>query len=408
MTPSDGGTLIRGATVFDGTQLIGKRDVLVRDGIISEVAKAIPPDSHAMLDAENQTLLPGLIDAHVHTFGDALTDSLAFGVTTVIDMFTHEGLAAHFRREQAEGEADGRADIVSAGHVITAPGGHGTQFGVPIETLSSPEEAEALVAGRIDAGSEFIKIIWEVGDGTWPTLDEATIAAVVEATHQAGKIAAIHVTRHSHARRAVELGVDGLAHIFADPPDDDFGRIVADAGAFAVPTMSVVASACSIASAVDLIDERDFGCYLTPMQEASLRGPSARTSPDRYQHAQRAVAMMVEAGANVLAGTDARNPGTACGASLHRELELLAECGMTPLQALTAATSGPAAIFGLTDRGVIAEGKVADLILVDGDPSSDLSATRRIAAIFKRGKRFDRAAYRDQVNAARETEAQDV
>ena len=404
MTKSRTGTLIRQARIFDGTEFIGERDVLIQNGLIAQVGAGIAPEDHEIVQGAGRTLLPGLIDAHVHTFGDALTDSLAFGVTTVIDMFTHAGFAAQLRQEQLEGKADDRADILSAGHVITAPGGHGTQFGVQIDTLTSPDEAEAMVNARIKEGSDFIKIIWEVGDGTWPTLDEPTIAAVVEATHRAGKIAAIHVTRHDHARRAIALGVDGLAHIFADPPTDDFGRFVAESEAFVVPTMSVVASACSIASGIDLIDEPDFGQYLTPMQEASLRNPSGRTTPDKYAHAQRAVSLMVEAGAKVLAGTDARNPGTAGGASLHRELELLAECGMTSAQALASATALPAQTFGLHDRGVIAQGKVADLLLVDGDPSADLSATRRIAAIFKRGKQFDRAAYLDRVTAARASE----
>ena len=99
----------------------------------------------------------------------------------------------------------------------------------------------------------------------------------------------------------------------------------------------------------------------------------------------------------ILAGTDLGNPGTAAGASLHGELEYLVEAGLTPVQALIAATSAPADSFRLTDRGRIAPGLRADLLLVDGDPSTDVLATRNILAIWKGGVMYDRQAWRDRV-----------
>ena len=92
----------------------------------------------------------------------------------------------------------------------------------------------------------------------------------------------------------------------------------------------------------------------------------------------------------ILAGTDAPNPGTAHGVALHRELALLVRAGLTPTEALTAATAGPARAFGLDDRGRIAPGLRADLLLVDGDPTRDITATRQIAAIWKGGVPVER------------------
>src|SRR5690606_33101637 len=102
------------------------------------------------------------------------------------------------------------------------------------------------------------------------------------------------------------------------------------------------------------------------------------------------VAALHAAGITVLAGTDAGNPGTAHGASLHGELALLVRAGLTPEQALRAATSAPADAFGLTDRGRIAVGQRADLVLVDGDPLSDITATRQIVRLWKNGVAVDR------------------
>ena len=95
----------------------------------------------------------------------------------------------------------------------------------------------------------------------------------------------------------------------------------------------------------------------------------------------------------ILAGTDAPNPGTAHGASLHRELELLVHAGLAPTEALAAATSVPASAFHLADRGRVARGLRADLVLVNGDPTRDITATRDIVGVWKGGAPVDRAAY---------------
>jgi imidazolonepropionase-like amidohydrolase len=100
--------------------------------------------------------------------------------------------------------------------------------------------------------------------------------------------------------------------------------------------------------------------------------------------------------APLLAGTDAPNGGTAFGASLHRELELLVAAGLSPIEALRAATSAPAAAFGLRDRGRLAHGLRADVVVVEGDPTTEIRETRSIRAIYKRGVRIDRWALRSR------------
>lgn len=390
--------LVKGASLFDGRSCVGARDVLIEKDRIAGVDTSITAPGVEIIDARGKTLLPGLIDCHVHTWAEALTTALAFGVTTVIDMFT----SVEFM--QAMQQADpARADLVSAGNLATAPGGHGTQYGVPIATLTTPAEADDFVKARIDEGSRFLKIIWEPGDGTWPTLNEPTITALIEAAHRHGRLAVIHCTRRALARRAVELGVDGLAHIFGDePPDEDFGELLASRGVFLVPTLSVIASSFGINSGERLLKDEEFSAYLLPTQIASLRRAAGWSRQGSYENAQHAVALALEAGARVLAGTDAGNPGTTDGASMHRELELLAECGLQPEQALAAATSFAAQAFGLLDRGSVVEGNAADLLLVDGDPSKNLADTRRIAIVMKRGIVFDRSAYAEKVALARE------
>jgi hypothetical protein len=109
--------------------------------------------------------------------------------------------------------------------------------------------------------------------------------------------------------------------------------------------------------------------------------------------------------ADILAGTDAPNPGTMFGASLHGELELLVAAGLTPEEALSAATAKPASCFHLTDRGLVSVGKRADLLLVTGDPTTDITDTRNIVAVWKSGHANNRAAYAGQIADEKKAEA---
>jgi hypothetical protein len=236
---------------------------------------------------------------------------------------------------------------------VTAPGGHGTEYGVPIPTLAGPAGAAAFVDARIAEGSDYIKIIKDDGSTFGfqrPTLDVAALTAVVRAAHARHKLAIVHIATAQDARDAIAAGADGLAHVYAGEPDPEIAELAAARKVFWTPTLAVIAARES-------------------SREAALA----------------CVRSLHEAGVTILAGTDVPNPGTAHGESLHTEMALLVRAGLTPAQALEAATSAPAAAYGLDDRGLIAPGKRADLMLLAADPTRDIAATRNIAAIWKGG-----------------------
>lgn len=389
--------------VFDGERFIERATVLVDgDTIVAIGPDLAVPAGAERVAAEGATLLPGLFDAHTHVQGpEDLDRALVFGVTTEIDMFTLPELARQLREPQADGAAEGRADLRSAGILVTAPGGHGTEYGVPIPTLDSPSEAAAFVDARLAEGSDFIKLVYDDGSGFGmhlPTLDRDTLRAAIEAAHRRKVLAVVHVSSQREAIEAIESGADGLAHLFLDePPSDAFVRAAERHGIFVTDTLAVLASSCDGTRGAALAEDPRLAPWIGPVERHGLLDRFPAAERPSCEPALQSALRLHEAGVRVLASTDAPNPGTAHGVSLHDELALLVRAGLSPAAALRAATADPADVFGLEDRGRIAEGKRADLVLVDGDPSKDISATRAIRGVWKRGAALDRGLAKARV-----------
>jgi imidazolonepropionase-like amidohydrolase len=380
-------TLIQGVRVFDGERVHEHRSVLFDKGVIVDADfKGSAPQGVRVVSGAGRTLLPGLIDAHTHAFRFQELPVL-FGVTTQIDMFTDVGMMKKAKQEMAEGHNHAHADLFSAGTLVTAPGGHGTQFGIAIPTITKPEEAQAFVDARIAEGSDFIKIVMEGGYGFKP-LDPATAKAVIDAAHKRGKMAVVHIGNEKDARAMLEAGADGLVHLFPAGSADAEGlaRLARAKGAFVIPTFAVLESMAAYRGD-DLLANPGLAALLDKDAQAPLKARYGNDSKPALLVAPKMVtAAMVKAGVPVLAGTDAGNPGTQYGISMHRELAALVEAGMSPSQALAAATSAPAKVFKLGQRGRIAKGYKADLLLVDGNPTADILATRRIVEVWKDGE----------------------
>lgn len=387
--------LIRGARVFDGDRLWPRADVAVRDGRIEAIAESLSAGGLTVVEASGQTLMPGFIDAHVHAYGEARREALRFGTTTVLDMFGDPALLQSARAERESLATSEHADLWGAGLLATAQGGHGTQFGVAVPTVDTPEAAQAWVAARRAEGSDFIKLVREDLSAyrdteRMPTLDAARSQAVIAAAKAQGLRALAHVSTVANAIEVLEQGADGLVHVPQDVGNDPaFVEAARARAAFVTPTLSVIAAFSGVDN--DLANHPRLAERLSASQREQLRGrpsfgPLARQLIDR---AKARVAALHAARVPLLAGTDAPNPGTAFGVSMHGELALLVEAGLSPLEALRAATSVPAQRFGLTDRGRIAPGLRADLVLVEGDPSADIRATRELVSVWKNGRRVD-------------------
>jgi imidazolonepropionase-like amidohydrolase len=348
--PAGGGKIaLINARVFDGQVLDFDSIVVIDNGLISTDTSGA-----RIVDCAGGVLLPGLIDAHVHLDGPGRLQALAsYGVTTVLDMASVPEETAKLRG------SGGQADFRTAGIPAIAPGSLHSHFpGIGQRGLiSGPDEAAQFVADRIADGSDFIKIV--IGS-PFADHDQATVDALVAAAHASGMSVVAHASSVAAVGKALAAGADILTHAPLDAPLDPLTAAeMAAAGRVVVPTLTMM----------DAI-------------VANVAPPGAA-----YANARASVRLMHEAGVPILAGTDANDaPGTPSrvphGDSLHRELELLADAGLSPLEVLLAATARTARYFGLTDRGTIEPGKRADLILVEEDPLADIRATRSLLRIW--------------------------
>jgi imidazolonepropionase-like amidohydrolase len=337
-------------------------------------------------------------------FQGAQADALRFGVTTEVDMFSlggPEGLRA-FRAQRESLARTDSADTWSAGQGVTPPGGHpeplAKSMGMSIPTLAPSADVEAFVADRVREGSDHLKVFQDEGrTGKLAAFPPDRLKAIVAAGKATGRRVVIHVADQEAALQAAEAGGDALAHLFEDAPASDrFVALAKARGLVVIPTLSVLMTVAGGEEAAALAADADVKPWLSGMQTGMLAQRMKSAEPEVRGRVLESVRRLHAAGVPLLAGTDAPNPGTAHGPSLHQELALFVRGGVPPVEALKAATSRPADFFRLGDRGRVRVGSRADLLLVDGDPTRDITATRRISRIWKNGYEVDRTPLPDR------------
>ncbi|WP_353647421.1 amidohydrolase family protein [Nakamurella sp. A5-74] len=357
---------ITNARVFDGTRLSEPRSVRIIDGLIDESRAGAAHDE--VVDAEGGVLLPGLIDGHVHIDDPGQTLTLArWGVSTALDMGAKDPGLIRECRDQT-----GRTSLRSAGFPAgPVTGTHIARLGYPAWiAIAEADDAVGWVAQRAAEGSDYIKVLLEPQiPGQPEPLSPTTAAAVVDAAHAGGRRVVMHTTTVDTVRIAVTAGADVFTHSpLAGAPDAELVQQIVDADTVAVPTLSMMKA---------LADHWPF----------PVRPPEVA-----FENALAWVGALHRAGVSIVAGTDANaDPATPArvphGESLHDELALMVEAGLTPVDALRAATEVSANRFGLSDRGAIRSGLRADLLLVAADPTVDIAATRDIRGVWIAGER---------------------
>lgn len=353
----------------------GRWTLTVADGRIAGDGAPAPPDALDLdLGDDDVTLLPGLIDAHVHlaiTNTDPATRAgpparlalrmvrhghaqLRAGVTTVRDLGAPDGLDRVLKQAYADGLATGPR-LVSAGRPLVAPGGHAAFMGRPV---ASADDARRAVAEAVAAGVDWIKLMATAGlstegaEASEQQLPDAVLRAAVAEARAAGVPVAAHAVAGPGVRAAVLAGVDSLEHGYA-LTDDDVAAM-RDHGTTYVPTRTVVRQ---VADGLEIEGSRP------PERARATARRADATHPDAIRRARNA-------GVPIVAGTDYQH------GALPLEVALLVDAGLTPTEALRAATGAAARLLRRPDLGALTVGARADLLVVRGDPSGDVGALR--------------------------------
>ncbi|MEU6665962.1 amidohydrolase family protein [Streptomyces sp. NPDC046727] len=389
---------LTGALLIDGTgRAIQNATVLVDDNRIAAVGPEVTvPAGADVVDLTGKTLMPGLIDAHVHlgglgfgvrpSFGGRKAtddyarprlDALRHGVTTQRSLgdFLTDTLAV---RDDIEKGALPGARIVTSGPSFQVEGGHpnGTVWGNDPIALAegarlpgTPADATRMVAELADAGVDLIKII--ISDNAFmrppqPELkmDWAVTEAIVKAAHEHALRVAAHAENVVDALKAVLAGVDDIEHLVMREPD------LSDSGTFEKLFSQMAAN----------------GTYLVPTMTAHQRA-GADVDPTTLTYGNKLVKQAFDAGVRLGVGSDAHSPGLH-GWKLYHELVMLVhDQGIPALTALTAATGVNAELLGISDRvGTVTPGKLADLVVVDGNPLDDITAIGKVDRVWRDGR----------------------
>lgn len=369
-------TAITNVRVFDGTQVTPLRTVFVKDGLISggPATRGVPT-----ADGAGGTLLPGLIDSHVHIDSRSdLQKCARAGVTTVLDLATRDLDSLDALRG-----LPGLPTVLRAGMPASAPGGaHTKKMGFAVSSaVVGEQDAVRFVGDRRRDRVDYVKVIVE--DPRMPgtaALPAGTVAAIVNAAHDAGLLVIAHAVTTAALQLAADAGVDVITHA---PVNRELtggeAQALASRGTVLIPTLTMMRGTA-----------RAIGGRLAFRALRRLKV----APPVEFRFARGSVSAAHAAGVSIVAGTDANNESSAPwspahGTSLHEELALLVEAGLTPVDAIRSATAIPAAVFGLHDRGGIAIGKRGDFLLVEGNPTVDIVAVSNVRGVWIGGLRID-------------------
>ena len=369
---------ISNVRVFNGQHIGTPTTVVVEKGFISEDA-----DGADIVDGRGGVLLPGLIDAHIHLNTEHELRAMAkHGITTALDMATWPPSKLNSLRGFA-----GVTDFRSPGVPATSPGSlHSIMLPIPREDLvSTPEDGVRFVQDRVAEGTDYIKMVVDI-----PGPDQPTLNSIVAEAHKHRKLVVAHASAFGTFKMAQDAGADVVTHAPRDRVLDHEACLrMLKENRISVPTLAMMEATTKPMSWTSILRMFLRPIILWEILKAKRKVPPG-AGEQNYQNARDSVAALHRAGVPILAGTDAHEEPTSPfsvkhGDSLHHELELLVNAGLTTVEALQAATSLPAKYFGLTDRGVIKVGKRADLVLLTDNPIDNIQATRKVSKVWCAG-----------------------
>jgi len=418
-------TILRNATLIDGTGSAPREhvDITLRAGLIESIAPTsqTKPPAAPLVDCTGKTVIPGLISAHSHlgvlannaepsdtaynlpNVTAALNQFERFGVTTILSLGLNRDLGYDIRAAQREGKLGG-ATMLTAGQGIGVPKG-APPLAVAFDQVDrpdTPEEARHDVDTFAARHADIVKVWVDPLHGKSPEMQPNIYEAAIDQAHRDRLHIAAHVYALADARQLVNDGIDVLAHSVRDQPvDAAFITAMLQHHTWYIPTLALDEAFTLYATDPAILQSPFFraaaGAQLLSKLQAPTYASNIATDPTTPVHqqdekiARQNLKTLYDAGVQIAFGTDSGAvPGRIPGFSEHRELEDLVAAGLTPLAAIAIATGRTGQLIHALDPtlnvGLIAPGYSADLIVLSADPLTDIRNTRRIAAVYHRGK----------------------
>ena len=423
--PNSNITVIAGATVIDGVADTPIEDaILVIEGdTIRNLGRRgsfdIPADA-VTINAAGKTIMPALVNLHSH-IGMAegmergwdnynreriLRDAniyLYYGVMHSLSLGIDRDPMIAFQSDQRAGRVGG-ARVYSAGVGFAAKDGWRPQGVVDINRPTTPEEARALVRQEAAKPVDVIKIWVDDGRGELPKITPELYGTIIDEAHKHNLKVLAHIYYLEDAKELIRRGIDALAHtVRSEEVDEEFLQLAREAGVTQLSTLIGPFANIAYLEGPTFLDEPGLSLLFPASVLETLRSKEyqqrlaenqdARSRRRSYEIQMKNVAKVAAAGIPIAVATDSSGAGRFQGLWEHLEMELLVNAGLTPIEAIRAATVNGAKFLGVEDRyGTLAPGKVADFIVLNANPLDDITSSRQIDAVWINGNPVDRAA----------------
>jgi imidazolonepropionase-like amidohydrolase len=429
--------LFEGARVIpgDGSPAIENAAILSQNGVIARIAKAgeiALPAGGMRVDLTGKTAMPAIVSPHVHpgfqrglsyaaenftreTILDDLNRELYFGVSTAQSLGVErgDGITLAIKADQKAGRLGG-AELFTAGRGIGAPNaGPGdpvyADFAYPVTT---EEQIRRAVDEQTARHVDIVKIWVDDRGGRAPRLPIPLALAAIDEAHKHGTKIAAHIFYHEDAVPLAEAGINLFAHLVRDKEmSDALIATMVKNNVYVNPNLGAPERGTHAALPDWANDPYLMGLLSDTVApevveriKASFAGRNAADvarAQAQYAILQKSVAKLAKAHAKIVLGADTGLRDHIFGWAEQKELQFMAEAGMTPSEVIVAATSRAAEFMGLSDRGLLAPGKRADLLVLDANPLDDIRNTRRITRLYLKGAEIDRAAIKASLDKTR-------
>ena len=413
--------VIKGVTMVDGSggAPVLNATVLVVGGriaLIGEGGTLVPPESAEIVDGSGKTLVPGIINLHGHV---GLTKGLVqaqenytrenvignlrtyatYGVTTTTSLGTDKNLVVGVRDAVDRGELPGHARVLTALQGFTTPDGYPTKApgvkGLAVE-VSTSQEARNHVNRLAESGAQLVKMWVDSHHGAFQKLESRLFRAIIDQAHKRGLLAVAHLYELEDAKLLADAGLDIIVHSVRDA-DVDRGlirRLLARGITYA-PTLTREQSTYVYADSPAWLDDEFFSRGVeaavvqgarTTLRDTQAKDPEQQINRENFRVAMRNLKTLSDAGVKIGFGTDTGPPARFPGYFEHWEAELMVEAGLTPMQVIVSFSKNASEALGIDrDFGTLAEGKVADMILLNSNPLGNIRNLRDIHSVYVAG-----------------------